>query len=271
VLNQTRPANWIRDWDRLAILAVVAFILAMATGAADARESGELCPIRATNWSASGLCPIYPLYGISPRTLSRTQPTPIKFHLGFKLKVKSTTVPPRLSKFELDFSHVTVDAEGLSRCPLSELRQASAKRARELCVNSEVGNGNLATKVFFPEQEPISIDERLIALNAQISGRGSIVLYGVSNHPTANHTLIIVAVRKLPGSVGDSLVFEIPSFAGGRGYLSSIRLTLFRHYRAHATSHSLLAATCPPAKWHLDRRSPVRPLDGGIRRRADVH
>ncbi len=183
---------------------------------------------------------------IAPEKLPRDSLAPVSVQMGAKIKTVDGEKPPRLARITLDInSHRVIDAKGLSTCPYSKLRNASAASARKVCGDAEVGHGNVTVRIGFPGQGEFSANGPLIAFNAREKGKQAIFAYVNSTGKFSTTFVLKFIVKKTHGTYGTSLVADVPPIASGSGYISAFDLSLKRRYSLRGQKHSYVSASCP--------------------------
>jgi len=183
---------------------------------------------------------------IAPQKLPRKDLAPVGVQMGAKIKTISGEKPPRLSRITLDInSHGVIDAKGLPTCPFGKLRNASAASARKVCGESEVGHGNVTSRIEFPGQGPFSVNGPLLAFNAKEKGKQAIFAYVNLSGQFSTTFVLKFFVKKKKGTYGTSLVADVPPIASGSGYISAFDLSLKRRYSLRGEKRSYVSASCP--------------------------
>jgi hypothetical protein len=183
---------------------------------------------------------------IAPVKLPRHEMAPVGVQMGAKIKTNSGEAPPRLSQIILDInSHGMIETKGLPLCTLGKLHNSSASRARKVCGDSEVGHGNVTSRVKLPGQGEFATNGPLLAFNGRYKGKPAIFAHVTSNGTLSITYVIIFVVKRTHGTYGTSLVAKVPPIASGTGYISAFDLSLKRRYSLKGEKHSYISATCP--------------------------
>jgi hypothetical protein len=190
---------------------------------------------------------------IAPVKLPRHGSAPVGVQMGAKIRTKDGTPPPRLTEIVLEINkHGEIDPTGLPLCSLGKLHNASAARAKRVCGDSEVGHGNVTSRIHLREQEEFSTNGPLLAFNGRYKGKPAIFAHVTSNGRLAITYVIIFQIKKAKGAYGTALVAKVPSIASGSGFISAFDLSLKRSYMSGGKKHSYVSAAC-----HLPSEVPI--------------
>ncbi len=221
----------------IAALAAALSVVALGAGIASAEQA------------ASGNIVISFHGSIAPVTLPRTSLAPVGVQMGAKIKTKDHQPPPRLTKIKLDINgHGVINSKGLPLCSLGKLTNASAAAAKKACGDSEVGHGNVTSRVGLPGQETFSTNGPLLAFNGRYKGKPAIFAHVTSQGTLSITYVIIFVIKQTGGTFGTSLVADVPQIASGSGYISAFDLSLKRNYSIKGEKRSYVEASCPLPK-----------------------
>jgi hypothetical protein len=215
----------------LVLVALVALLPFTGRAGAEREQRGNL---------------IFSLDGrISPVQLPRDRPAPIAVHLAGSLQTSDGSTLPRVTRIELGLPRQGVlDTRGLPVCSPRKLRFATTPKALASCGDALVGRGRLRADVVLPDQEPLSIDTRLLAFNGRIDGRPAVIVHAYGEGvPVA--IVIRFLVERRSGHLGTALVARLPRALGPWPRLARFDLTLSRRFEYRGTRHSYLSASCP--------------------------
>ena len=193
-----------------------------------------------------GFGPLSVWFGFSPRTFSRTVPTPAALELSAEVETIDGSKPPALNSlvFEVD-RNVEIHTKGLPRChPSIEIP------LEEACKRSRVGGGLLGAVIAFPEVPLILTRSRLDFYYAGVRD-GTPALYAVATltMPTPASAVSTVRLTKVrAGRYGTKAVVAFPPIAGGNGSVTSFRMRLRRHFRKGGRTVHVVTIKCPDGK-----------------------
>ena len=183
--------------------------------------------------------------GLSPLALPRERPAPVAVHLESDLRAVAGKALPRVTRIELGLpAQGVLSTRGLPTCAPPRLRNAKPPEALAACRDALVGRGRLQAEVKLPNQEPFTIQTRLLAFNGRPGGRRGVILHAFAADPP---TVAVLPVRLRQGSgrFGLGLVADLPRALGPWPRLASFELTLSRRYSYRGRSRSYLSASCP--------------------------
>jgi len=224
-------------------LTALAGVLALSVAAVMATGAGaELAPCKIKG------CTVQISYhgNISPSKLPRKDLAPVGVQVGAKIKTTDKSVPPKLAKMILDInSHGRFETKGLPLCPLGQLNNSSSARAKRVCGDAQVGNGNVTSRVKLPGQGEFSTNGPLLAFNGKYKGKPAIFAHVASTGQLTLTYVIIFVLKKGKGQFGTSLVADIPPIASGNGFISAFDLSLKRRYSFKGQKRSYVSASCP--------------------------
>lgn len=195
--------------------------------------------------------------GFTPKVLSKTKLTPIKFNVSGKLRTVDGTHPPALKEFNVETDkNGAIEVKGLPICTAAKLQSQDTKHAEDICRSAIIGSGRAIAEIAFPEQPPIPADSKIIAFNGGFKG-GTTTLYihAYLTVPTPAAIVTTVKVKKIHnGRYGLKAVSTIPKIAGGSGSVTDFNLTI--------NKKGVLLAKCPDGK--LQARGEAKFSDGTV-------
>jgi hypothetical protein len=236
-------------WGRsTASAAVVAAVVLVVAGVALAAGKWEVVRVGALEVQYNG--------GFSPKTLSRTKPTPITFNVAAKIASLDPEEPhpPALREFVIEGDkHGTLDVKGIPTCKAGELQSRTSAAARAACGPALIGSGKTDVEVKFPEQPAIIAHSELLAFNGGVKGGvTTILVHAFLNKPVVAAVVTTVKVKKIhKGRYGLESVAKVPKIAGGAGSPIFFTLTL---------NKGIIKATCTDG--HLDAHGTATFSDG---------
>lgn len=219
-----------------ASAAVIAAIAAVALGCA-AIALGEQ--------SQKGNLVVFLDGGLSPLALPRDRPAPVAVHLEGGLRTADRGPLPRVARMELGLpSQGVLSTRGLPSCRQRLLQDAKPQEAMVACRPALVGHGRLQAQISLPNQDPITVDARVLAFNARVAGGRGVLLHAFSvDPPTA--AVLPLQLRRQRGRLGLALVGDLSAALGPWPRLRRFDLTLFRRYSYRGRPRSYLSASCP--------------------------
>jgi hypothetical protein len=222
---------------RTASVAALLALLALASftaGRAGAERSGRAGVIVSLDGS------------ISPRHIPRHRPVPVSLTLAGTVRSSDGSPPPRLQRIEIAFgARGGLDTTGLSRCPRSRLRNATARQALARCRAALVGRGQISTEVRLDPEKPLLARAGVLAFNGRSGGRPAVWVHAYSASPPVSFVLPFYLRRLRAGAYGVLLRAPVQSALGRWPRLRSFRITLGRRYRVRGMPRSYLSARCP--------------------------
>jgi hypothetical protein len=221
----------------VSALAVATVTLALAAFAMGAKPG-----IATTSWGEAQLDG-----GFTPKTLSRTRPTPIALDISGQVEALPGVHPPALHKLRIETDrNGSLDLEGIPPCaPFVQDGLTMRERCKGL-----IGKGAASFEIKFPEQEPIAAEGPLLLFNGSVRG-GVRTLYAsiYLTVPTPASIVATIEVRKIAnGRFGTRALVSIPRVAGGSGSLTSFHVTLAKTLTVEGRKTSPLKLECPNGK-----------------------
>jgi hypothetical protein len=215
----------------LAALLILASFAAVRAGAEQSGRAGVVVSLDGS---------------IAPRHIPRHRPVPVSLTLAGTIRGTDGSPPPRLQRIEIAFgARGGLDTTGLSRCPRSRLRNATARQALARCRAALVGRGEITTEVPLNPEEPLLARAGILAFNGRSGGRPAVWVHAYSASPAISFVLPFYLRRLDSGAYGVLLRAPVSRALGRWPRLRSFRIALGRRYRAHGERHSYLSARCP--------------------------
>lgn len=195
--------------------------------------------------------------GISPRKLPRTGSSPVGVQMGGRIKSLDGSTPI-LKTIILDINREgVIQTQGLPRCALGKLKNASQAGARRSCSDALVGKGSVTSRVSLPEQPAFASIGSMLAFNGRYKGHPAVFAQVSSGAPLPLTYVIVFIVKKSHGTFGTKMVGTLPEIASSYGYITSFNLSLRRVYRFHGRKMSFAAASCPAPKGFSSAQFPL--------------
>ena len=186
---------------------------------------------------------------ISPRKLPRDRPVPVSLTLSGWIRDETGSTPPRLAEVDVAFgARGGLSTDGLPRCPLSRLRNATRRQALARCRGALVGHGAIVAEVPLSNDAPLAAHADALAFNGLSHGRPAVWVHAYSSSPPVSFVLPFY-LRRLPeGTYGMAIRTQVAKALGRWPRLRSFRLTLGRRYTVDGEKRSYLSARChlPP-------------------------
>lgn len=191
--------------------------------------------------------------GVTPKALSKTKYTPIKFTAAGSVKSldPNNTQPPALKEVLLDTKNASVTTKGYPACKAGQLQATSTSAAKAACSKALIGKGTTTVSVKFPEQAPIPANSPLLVFNGGQSGSTTtFYIHAYLTQPIV--TAIVTTVKIKKAGNGIKTVTTVPKIAGGNGAVKSFSLTIDKKYTYKGKKVSVLSAKCVGGKITAD-------------------
>lgn len=239
------------DWRRRSCTYPAAFVAVLVAAVATGGLAVAEKPVVVT----AGNPIAYFNAEVSPATLPKTKPAPIRLAVSTTFKAPGATTHPPAAKellFKVD-KHVGIDvrkipaAGELTGCPgLGRPRSIGA--LRKACAEAVIGGGRMQVEVQFPDQPPISVESKLLVLNGGIEGGVTkAYLYTYFTAPVTSWVVTTVKIKKVrERRYGMEVAASVPKIAGGAGSVTFFTLWLKR---------GVFSATCPDGRLDFHNRS----------------
>lgn len=185
---------------------------------------------------------------VTPKKLSRVEPTPIALNLEGRIETLNGSRPPAVQELVLDLDrHIAIDAQGIPVCKGGQ-RYIRFPDLKSRCKEAIVGGGKIGVQFQFPEQPPVFSESELIVFNAGMQAPGKTALYGVANltQPITTSFLMTIEITKHSG--GNRVVVEVPTLANGAGSLTYFSARLKRRFARNGEAIDFLTGRCPKGR-----------------------
>lgn len=243
---------------RRRFTAVVALIAAVALLAAALAAAEQPVTVKAGNlvFTANG--------GVSPKALPKKEMAPISLNVSGKIGTADGTHPPALVEAIVDTDkNGTIDTRGAPTCKVGQLEATTTAQAEKACRPAIVGTGTTDVEVAFPEQRPLPIASKLLALNGGTKGgKTTIYIHAFLTSPVTAALVTTVKISKVKnGRYGIRSVASVPKIAGGSGSVTAFSLTFPKKlFTYKGKKHGYLLARC--ADGHFDAEAQVKFSNG---------
>ena len=180
--------------------------------------------------------------GFTPRTLSRTAYSPIRFKGYINLKSVDGSVPPALQKAVIEFDRDgRLSTQGLATCDPSLLQEATPPEARERCPRAVVGSGHVGALIATGSGPPVYAGSPLTIFNGpRQEGHPTAIFHARTTVPGVQNFVITVPIERQSGAFRYRATIEIPPIAAGRGSLTHLDVDIGRRYRFRGSKRSYL-------------------------------
>ena len=189
--------------------------------------------------------------GVTPKALSKTKFTPIKFTAAGGISTDDGSQPPALKEVLLNTKNASVETKGFPACTSAKLQATSTAAAKKACGNAIIGTGNTTVSVKFEEQEPIPAQSPLLVFNGGTAGNTTtFYIHAYLTKPLVTAIVTTVKIKK----VGNGLktITTVPRIAGGNGAVQKFSLTIDKKYTYKGKKISVLSAKCVGGKITAD-------------------
>ncbi len=191
--------------------------------------------------------------GVTPKALSKTKYTPIKFTAAGSVKSLNAAEPqpPALKEVLLDTKNAAVTTKGFPACTSAKLQAQSTANAKKVCGDAIIGTGNTTVSVKFPEQAPIPAKSPLLVFNGGTSGSSTtFYIHAYLTQPIVTAIVTTVKIKKVGNGIKS--VTTVPKIAGGSGSVKDFSLTIDKKYTYKGKKVSVLSAKCVGGKITAD-------------------
>lgn len=204
--------------------------------------------------------------GFSPRTLPRTEWTPISLDAKGEVEDRVFGTPPPLRELSAEFDRsIKFHLEGIPSCRRRRLETATDTAALKACRSALIGEGGLTVQVSMPEQNPVNLRSKLLVFKGgEADGKTTLFLHTYfSLAPIVGAVVIPMTIaRHADGRFGTRAVARIPQLGGGWGALTKFDLEIFRNVEVDGKRHNPISARCADGQLRiLDRGT----FEGGER------
>lgn len=189
--------------------------------------------------------------GFSPKTLSKTQLTPISFNAEGTIKTLDGTHPPALKEVVLEADKNTaVTVKGYPSCKSGQLQSQDTSHAEAICKSALIGTGKTSIEISFPESKTVPVNSKLLVFNG--GEAGGVITYFIHAYITVPVPAAVVTTVKIKkihhGRYGLEAIASIPKIAGGSGSVTSFSLKIDKKFTYKGKKVSVLSAKCPDGK-----------------------
>jgi hypothetical protein len=194
--------------------------------------------------------------GFSPKKLPKHKRVPITLEISGKIKTLDGTHLPALKEVVVDADkNGAINAKGVPACTAGKLQAQTTANALKVCKAALVGEGVTTAEIELPEQKPITVNSKLLALNGGVKGgTTTIFIHAFFTSPVNGAIVTTVKVSKEhKGRYGLKSVASIPKIAGGYGSVKEFNLKFNKH-------PGYLTAQCPDG--HLNANATSVFADG---------
>jgi hypothetical protein len=195
---------------------------------------------------------LYPMLSgsFSPKTLSKTELTPIALTVSGRFKTTDGGLPPALTELNVKADrNGAVEVRGLPVCSPTSLRHKT-EQVREGCKSAIVGSGSVDIIVAFPESTPIPIKSELIIFNGG-ARKGVTTLYAHAyiSVPAPKALVATIKIKTIhQGRFGTESAITVPTIATGHGAVTSFNATIHRDLPRKNKRVNPLSLKCPDGK-----------------------
>jgi hypothetical protein len=189
--------------------------------------------------------------GFSPKTLSKTQLTPIAFNAEGKIKTLDGTHPPALKEVLLEADKNTaVNVKGYPACKSGQLQSQDSSHAEAICKSAIIGKGTTNVEIAFPESKVVPVSSKLLVFNGgEAGGVTTFFIHAYITVPVPAAIVTTVKIKKVHhGRYGLETISTIPKIAGGSGSVTSFSLKIDKKFTYKGKKVSVLSAKCPDGK-----------------------
>lgn len=181
--------------------------------------------------------------GVTPKALSKSTYTPIKFTAAGSVRTTDGTQPPALKEVQLDAPNTAVNVKGFPACSSGALQARSTKDVEKACPDSIIGKGTTTVAVAFPEQAPIPAKSPLLVFNGGFKGGvTTFYIHAYLTQPIV--TAIVTTVKIKKAGSGVKTVTTVPRIAGGAGSVTDFSLQIDKKFTYKGKKVSVLSAKC---------------------------
>ena len=183
---------------------------------------------------------------ITPHSLPRDHPAPVRLQVEGRIGTTDGSQPPPVQRIEIALNRAGhLSTAGLPACTSRLLQSTSTDVALERCRPALVGRGHFSANVQFPTTDAIPADGRMLAFYGIQSGRRALLLHlNITSPAQVTFVLPLLISRVNEGQFGTLLSAKVPRLAGGLGSVTGIDLTVNRQYTYKGKRRSFLSASC---------------------------
>lgn len=229
-------------WRTSTILAFVAVLLAptfaLGAGSEEVVLGGQGSPFSFA-------------FALSPKTLPRSEPAPIKLKLLTKFgSPTGSPHPSPAGRVTVLFDRfLELSTRGLPACA-PQLQIMSAPTVPKRCRSARVGRGKMEISIAFPGAEELRQRAPVLLYNGGTRGSSTrLWIYALIKSPVPAVILTPIDVKRTrQGRYGTKMLVSISRIAGGSGSVAWISLTIHRRYAFKSKRRSVVSARCPDGK-----------------------
>jgi hypothetical protein len=225
----------------LLVLGVVSAALVAGIANAETVKVGEI------EFQADG--------GFSPKTLSKTQLTPIAFNAEGSIRSLNPDPakqhPPALKEVLVEADKNTaVQTKGYPACRSGQLQSQDTAHAEAICESALIGSGTTDIEIAFPESKKVPVSSKLLVFNGgEAGGVTTFFIHAYITVPVPAAVVTTVKIKKIhKGRYGMLAVATIPKIAGGSGSVTAFSLKIDKKFTYKGKKVSVLSAKCPDGK-----------------------
>lgn len=184
--------------------------------------------------------------GISPHSLPRHRPAPVAVSIDTAFRASDgTDPPPQLRRISIAINREgKLFDRGLPTCRIRRIQPATIGAARRLCGGAIVGDGRVRVRVSLPNQQPFTVDGRLLVFNAKRSGGQRRLLVQIYGRRPPSAFLLTFKVLERSGTFGTVIRTALPTSAWKWAYVTRFSMRLRRTYTYRGRRHSYVSAAC---------------------------
>src|ERR1700712_980812 len=189
--------------------------------------------------------------GFSPKTLSKTELTPIAFNAEGKIAATNGGHPPAVKEGVVEGDKNTaVTTKGYPACTSGKLQSQDTAHAEEICKPALIGSGTTDISIAFPESGDVKAHSKLLIFNGgEAGGVTTFFIHAYITVPVPAAVVTTVKIKKIHhGRYGLLAVASIPKIAGGSGSVVAFKFTIDKKFTYKGKKVSVLSAKCPDGK-----------------------
>ena len=232
---------------KFALMVGALVALAALSLAAVAAGAGGNAPVTVT----SGNLKLTANGGFTPTALPKKGSAPIGLTAEGKIQTTDGSHPPAVKEVVLETPKSgTIQTKGYPTCTSGKLQATDTKAAEKACGKAIIGKGQTKIEIAFAEQNPISVNSKLLVINGgEKGGTTTLFIHAYITVPTPAAVVTTVKIKKHPnGPFGLKSVATIPKIAGGAGSVTSFNLKIDKKYHYKGKKVSVLNLGCPTPK-----------------------
>jgi hypothetical protein len=183
---------------------------------------------------------------LTPKSLPRTGPAPVKVSVGAKITALDESDPPRLRKISIAINSAgKFSPSSLPVCTVPDIQPSTTENALRACGSSLVGTGTFAAKILLPQQASFPAGGKLYAFNGRYQGRPAILAHVYGTEPVPTSFTLPFVMTKHKGELGTVLTASLAAATGRAGYITELSLVLGA---TSGKAKAYLGAACPAPK-----------------------